>query len=417
MTVTRVSSGGLEPGIEIRLKASDTPISTALSFENSPGTGIYSPSQHSIAIATNGIKRLEIDESGEITGTFKSISTNVISAANTGTYSLSLVPSSTVPGPDAYEPITIDPELTYNAATDTLGLPNISLSGNITASSADITTLNAGTTNISGNLVVSGTITGNVSTTVTNATNSTNANFLNVGSTGSDAYFPVAMWGLEVGSYLSGRRNANLSYNPVPDILRIGNLRVASFIQPVDGLPNLYVAPDLPGEARIGFYNGGLTAEWRLGQRTSSQHNFVLSKSVAGTETDYLTIDTSGNATFAGILNTTESISVDGVTVIGTDRKLEDIKSIWKTITVTATSKTLTNREHCTVTASGQSITLPASPEIGWEVVIGVNDFDDTIVLRNGSKIMGITEDLTIDIPYAVMQFLYTGTDQGWRLY
>lgn len=417
MTVTRVSSGGLEPGIEIRLKASNTPSTVALSFENSPGTGIYSPSQHSFAIATNGVKRLEISPTGEITGTFRSVSTNVLSAANTGTYVLGLVPSSTTPGSNAYEPFRVDPELSYNAATDTLSLPNISLSGTLTAATANITTLNAGTANISGNLTVTGTITGTVSTTVANATNSTNANFLNVGSTGSDAYFPVAMWGLEVGSYKSGRQNANLSYNPVPDILQIGNLRVASFIQPSGTMSNIYIGPAVPGQARLGIYNGGAVAEWRLGQKSSTSHNFILSKNVAGVESDYLTIDISGNTTFTGILNTTESISVDGVTVIGTDRKLEDIKSIWKTITVTATSKTLQNREHCTVTASGQSITLPASPEIGWEVVIGVDNFTDTIVLRNGEKIMGISEDLTIDVPYAVMQFLYTGTDQGWRLY
>jgi hypothetical protein len=48
------------------------------------------------------------------------------------------------------------------------------------------------------------------------------------------------------------------------------------------------------GQARYHLFNGGGTAEWLFGQKTGSSHNFILSKSVAGSESDYLTVDTNG---------------------------------------------------------------------------------------------------------------------------
>ena len=112
------------------------------------------------------------------------------------------------------------------------------------------------------------------------------------------------------------------------------------------------------------------------------------------------------------------AIKISGTTVINDSRELSTgLTSAWDTVTVTASGKTLVNREHCTVTAATQTITLPATPSVGWEVVIAVGDFTDTVVGRNGSNIMGLAEDLTLDSAYAVMNFIYTGASQGWRIY
>jgi hypothetical protein len=54
------------------------------------------------------------------------------------------------------------------------------------------------------------------------------------------------------------------------------------------------------GEARYRLYNNGSTAEWKLGQKTSASHNFIISKVVSGVESDYLTVDTSGNLSVSG---------------------------------------------------------------------------------------------------------------------
>jgi hypothetical protein len=57
---------------------------------------------------------------------------------------------------------------------------------------------------------------------------------------------------------------------------------------------NIYIAPTTAGQARYHLYNGGATAEWIFGQKTSTDHDFKLSKLVGGSETDYLAITTSG---------------------------------------------------------------------------------------------------------------------------
>jgi hypothetical protein len=85
--------------------------------------------------------------------------------------------------------------------------------------------------------------------------------------------------------------------------------------------------------------------------------------------------------------------------------------------TTTATSKTLGFGECCTVTASGLTITLPASPNTGDQVQISVGNFTNTTVGRNSQNIMGLAENLTIDVANMGITLVYSGNaTQGWRL-
>jgi len=84
---------------------------------------------------------------------------------------------------------------------------------------------------------------------------------------------------------------------------------------------------------------------------------------------------------------------------------------------VTATSLAAVANDYIVVTAATQTITLPAAPEPGACVTVVVGGtFLDTVVARNGSNIMGLAEDITLDIEYAAMQFTYTDASNGWRL-
>ena len=86
-------------------------------------------------------------------------------------------------------------------------------------------------------------------------------------------------------------------------------------------------------------------------------------------------------------------------------------------ITVTAVSKTLVDRERCTVTASGQTITLPATPAAGAEVAVTVaGTFTDTILARNGSNIMNLAENLTVDVADVSVTVYYVDATRGWRI-
>ena len=119
------------------------------------------------------------------------------------------------------------------------------------------------------------------------------------------------------------------------------------------------------------------------------------------------------------------ALQISGTTVVDNSRNLTNIStvdssvtSIYDTVGTTATGKTLVNREHVTVTASGQTITLPASPSAGWEVAVAVGDFDDVVLARNGSNIMGLSENMTIDRSYVTVHCIYSGNaTQGWRIF
>jgi hypothetical protein len=88
------------------------------------------------------------------------------------------------------------------------------------------------------------------------------------------------------------------------------------------------------------------------------------------------------------------------------------------TITTTAVSKTLVNRERCVVTAAGQTLTLPATPSPGWEVSVTIaGSFTNTLIARNGSPIMSLAEDITLNTPNATVALVYIDTTRGWRIF
>lgn len=117
------------------------------------------------------------------------------------------------------------------------------------------------------------------------------------------------------------------------------------------------------------------------------------------------------------------AIQISGTTVIDNSRNLANIATIdstvtsmWDSMTTTAIGKTLVNREFCTVTAAGQTITLPASPSAGWEVVISVGDFTNTVIGRNSQNIMGLAENMTIDVKNATLNLVFIDATRGWRI-
>lgn len=94
---------------------------------------------------------------------------------------------------------------------------------------------------------------------------------------------------------------------------------------------------------------------------------------------------------------------------------LDSTGAIFST-TTTATSKTLAVGEYCTVTASGQTITLPATPAAGDTVKIGVLAFSDTIIGRNAQNIMSLAENMTIDAQNTTVTLTFVDATRGWRL-
>ncbi|MBL7727700.1 MAG: hypothetical protein JNM68_08445 [Dinghuibacter sp.] len=56
--------------------------------------------------------------------------------------------------------------------------------------------------------------------------------------------------------------------------------------------PRIYLRNN--GEVRYHLYNGGGQAEWLFGQKSATDHNFILSKRVGAAETDFININPAG---------------------------------------------------------------------------------------------------------------------------
>ena len=116
-----------------------------------------------------------------------------------------------------------------------------------------------------------------------------------------------------------------------------------------------------------------------------------------------LVIDSDGSVT-------TNELSVNGNSVV-----TGSLTSSKKT-NITATSTTVETGTHLYVSAAGQTITLPVSPSIGDSAHITVGDFADTVISRNGSNIMGLAEDFTMDAACLSINFTFTDTSKGWAM-
>lgn len=87
-------------------------------------------------------------------------------------------------------------------------------------------------------------------------------------------------------------------------------------------------------------------------------------------------------------------------------------------VDVTGTSATATAWWHYVLTnASATTLTLPAAPSAGdvlWLTV--ANGRVDNVVARNGLRIQGLLEDMTLNDPNATVQLRYVSAALGWRI-
>lgn len=108
------------------------------------------------------------------------------------------------------------------------------------------------------------------------------------------------------------------------------------------------------------------------------------------------------------------ALQIAGTTVVTNDRRVgAGMSSLYGRIYAGGT-QTLSNREMIYVTSNSQTITLPASPNLGNEVVIVVGNYAGVVIGRNSQNIMGLAENMMIDVPYAAVRLTYIDTTRGW---
>jgi len=89
-------------------------------------------------------------------------------------------------------------------------------------------------------------------------------------------------------------------------------------------------------------------------------------------------------------------------------------------LAISANTTLVAGRRYFVDTAAARTLTLPASPTLGQEIVIfdatGSAGTNNITLARNGNKINGLTEDAIIDVDKAGAVLIYTGSTLGWRL-
>lgn len=85
-------------------------------------------------------------------------------------------------------------------------------------------------------------------------------------------------------------------------------------------------------------------------------------------------------------------------------------------VTALIASATLTSNTAYSYSAAGLTLTLPAAPAVGDVVLIfNIGDKVDCVIARNGKTIMGLAENMTINIKYTSCALKYVGGND-WRL-
>lgn len=110
--------------------------------------------------------------------------------------------------------------------------------------------------------------------------------------------------------------------------------------------------------------------------------------------------------------DTVEVISIGNGGVIG--KVVSDANDARYSVNVISANDTAVAGAVYVFTA-GLTLTLPSSPEVGESIKISNRSGVATCVLgRNGNKIMGDAEDLTLDTASASFELIYSGPAQGW---
>ena len=89
-------------------------------------------------------------------------------------------------------------------------------------------------------------------------------------------------------------------------------------------------------------------------------------------------------------------------------------------LTASSNITLLAGRRYFVDTTAARTLTLPASPTLGQEIVIfdasGSAGTNNITIARNGNNINSVADNAIIDVDKAAAVLIYTGSSIGWRL-
>jgi hypothetical protein len=89
-------------------------------------------------------------------------------------------------------------------------------------------------------------------------------------------------------------------------------------------------------------------------------------------------------------------------------------------LSVSSNITLVAGRRYFVDTTAARTLTLPASPTLGQEIVVvdasGTAGTYNITINSNSGKINGTVQNLTIDVDGAGASLIYTGSAYGWRV-
>lgn len=99
------------------------------------------------------------------------------------------------------------------------------------------------------------------------------------------------------------------------------------------------------------------------------------------------------------------------VTTDGTDASWGSVAGVISEISTNTSAQS----GYCYVISAALTLTLPATPAAGdWVSIQDSSDSSAVVIGRNSEKIMGLAEDMTVDITSVGMRLVYSGATLGW---
>jgi hypothetical protein len=106
------------------------------------------------------------------------------------------------------------------------------------------------------------------------------------------------------------------------------------------------------------------------------------------------------------------AIKISNVTVIDDNRREINTRLTTSVITSNTSAEAGT---YYYLNAASIIITLPTSPIAGDQIGIAeISGNVTSVVARNSSNVMGLPEDLALDVAYAAFRLTFVDATQGW---
>ena len=121
------------------------------------------------------------------------------------------------------------------------------------------------------------------------------------------------------------------------------------------------------------------------------------------------------------VLGSSAEVSLSGSfsgSFAGDGSRLTNLPSSNYNPTLQSTNFTALSGRAYIITSSGTPVTmsLPTTPQNGDSIKFANMDGRQTLIARNGNKIMSDAEDMTLDVVTTSFELIYESTSIGWTI-